>query len=224
MRQCAIGVIALIVITLLRWMDHLSKLGRVTETNERVENATISALRAWKKAPCLGEVPYSFEAGWREKFAVPVKQDVGGHVQHVDARRLSGIADEFDIEIAVAAIAGTLLVPDTALVWLSQDLPEAAQEEVRKTFTAADVRSFDQDPRFGALVLAEIASRALSKAVNDPETALDVNTRSIRLSCRELRPFTLVKTAPYSRTERRVKVYQHPALRTWIERHKPFAA
>ncbi len=47
--------------------------------------------------------------------------------------------------------------------------------------TVGDIRSFDQDPRFGAVVLAEIASRALSPAVNDPGTAIDVTTRALRI-------------------------------------------
>ena len=44
-----------------------------------------------------------------------------------------------------------------------------------------DTRSYDQDPRFGASVLTEIASRALSPAVNDPGTAIDVINRALRV-------------------------------------------
>jgi uncharacterized membrane protein len=52
-----------------------------------------------------------------------------------------------------------------------------------------DERSFDQDPRFGLCVLAEIASRALSPAVNDPGTAIDVLGRMVRvLSCWQAPP------------------------------------
>jgi uncharacterized membrane protein len=42
-------------------------------------------------------------------------------------------------------------------------------------------RVFDQDPRFGLLVLSEIASRALSPAVNDPGTAIGVTGTLVRL-------------------------------------------
>ena len=42
-------------------------------------------------------------------------------------------------------------------------------------------RTFEQDPRFGLCVLSEIASRALSRAVNDPGTAIDVIGRAVRL-------------------------------------------
>ncbi len=52
---------------------------------------------------------------------------------------------------------------------------------IERAFTIADHRSFDQDPRFGLSVLAEIASRALSPAINDPGTAIDVIGRAARL-------------------------------------------
>ena len=41
-------------------------------------------------------------------------------------------------------------------------------------------RSFDQDPRFGLVVLSEIASRALSPAINDPGTAISVLDSGLR--------------------------------------------
>ena len=48
-------------------------------------------------------------------------------------------------------------------------------------FTIADTRSFEQDARFGFVVLAEIATRALSPGVNDAGTAIDVIGRLERL-------------------------------------------
>src|SRR5690606_9376275 len=52
---------------------------------------------------------------------------------------------------------------------------------VRDAFTIGAERDFEQDPRFGLCVLAEIASRALSPAVNDAGTAIDVIGRGVRL-------------------------------------------
>ncbi len=52
---------------------------------------------------------------------------------------------------------------------------------MRGAFVVEAERSFEQDPRFGLAVLAEIASRALSPAVNDPGTAIDVIGRAVRL-------------------------------------------
>ena len=52
---------------------------------------------------------------------------------------------------------------------------------MRDAFSISAERSFDQDPRFGISVLAEIASRALSPAVNDAGTAIDVISRAVRV-------------------------------------------
>ena len=42
-------------------------------------------------------------------------------------------------------------------------------------------RTFDEDPAFGMVVLTEIASRALSPAVNDPGTAISIIRSHITL-------------------------------------------
>ncbi len=176
-----IGVIILIVVTLLRWIDHLSRLGRVTETTERVEKATIEALRAWIESPCLGGKRLEENDPRLRSPNTPVHQSTVGYVQHVDAGALAQIAEELDVEIAVVAIAGKLVAPNIPLAWIVGDVDEDAQKRIASAFTIGDVRSFDQDPRFGAVVLAEIASRALSPAINDPGTAIDLISRSIRV-------------------------------------------
>ncbi len=52
---------------------------------------------------------------------------------------------------------------------------------LRRRFVIAPSRNFEQDPRFGVLALTEIASRALSPAVNDPGTAIDILGRHLRI-------------------------------------------
>ena len=74
-------------------------------------------------------------------------------------------------------------MPETTrpLARIAGPLDDDTVERVRGAFAVSDGRSFDQDPRFGLCVLAEIASRALSPAVNDPGTAIDVLGRGERL-------------------------------------------
>ena len=52
--------------------------------------------------------------------------------------------------------------------------PAPDPEDVRSCFLLGPTRSYDQDPRFGLIVLSEVALRALSPAVNDPGTAISV--------------------------------------------------
>jgi uncharacterized membrane protein len=178
-----IAVIVLIVGTLLRWIDHLSRLGRVTETTERVEKVTIEAMRSRRQRPYLGghkladtkDIPTS---------AIDVFIDRIGYIQHLDIAALSRLAKNAKARVFVRMISGQLIDPTSPIASVegmeSDDL-EQTLGAIRTCFSVDDTRSYDQDPRFGASVLSEIASRALSPAVNDPGTAIDVINRSLRV-------------------------------------------
>ncbi|MEK8645180.1 hypothetical protein P2R59_22230, partial [Escherichia coli] len=49
---------SLILITLLRWIQHLTSLGRVGETTAQVEQAAIETFIARARNPCLGGYPW----------------------------------------------------------------------------------------------------------------------------------------------------------------------
>ena len=53
--------------------------------------------------------------------------------------------------------------------------------DVRRLAVLGDVRTYDQDPRFGLTTMGEVASRALSPGINDPGTAIDMITRIARV-------------------------------------------
>lgn len=176
-----IGVIVLIVVTLLRWIDHLSRLGRVTETTRRVEEATLDAVKAWRESPNLGGRPLDHDTLEPRAGDMPFFADEIGYVQHVDASALAKIAKEKDSDLVIVAIPGKLTSPAHPLGWFRFSASEDVVDRAAACFSIGDVRSFDQDPRFGASVLTEIASRALSPAVNDPGTAIDVISRAMRI-------------------------------------------
>lgn len=177
-------VIVLVVIALLRWIDHLTRLGRVGETTDWVEEATRRAIEARLAAPYLGGSPlYN-----RERLpdqTLRINGDRTGYVQHIDMPALSGLCDVQDTQIYVHAIPGTFIHADAPLAWVGisgEDMDIAATErKIRDAFLIGDERSFDQDPRFGLAVMSEIACRALSAAVNDYGTAIDVIGRDTRL-------------------------------------------
>jgi uncharacterized membrane protein len=171
------GVIVLIVVTLLRWIDHLSRLGRVTETTARVEKAATQAMRLHCKQPYMGgSPPADIPTSARPIYAAKI-----GYVQHLDVGALSDIAEGGKGRIHVCATPGAFVTPVDPIAF-AEGLDVAEKEsEIRACYTIEDVRSFDQDPRFGASVLSEIASRALSPGINDPGTAIDVIGRAVRI-------------------------------------------
>ncbi len=172
-------VIAAIVVTLLRWIDHLSSLGRVTQTTERVEEAAMEAMRERRRAPYMGGAPLCDPAAI-PPTARPVFADAIGYVQHIDVGALSEIARKRSARVYLMSIPGDLVDP-TGPIAMTDGFDEEGNVTVRECFTIGGVRSFDQDPRFGASVLTEIASRALSPATNDLGTAIDVIGRTVRL-------------------------------------------
>ncbi len=178
-----VAVVALIVINLLRWIDHLTRLGRVGETTDRVEAAARDALKTRLAAPFLGGVALLPSERTPPGGALTVEAAEIGHLQHIDMFALSEIARTQDRDIFVLHNPGAFVSLDTALAWL--DRPDADGEdvarEVRAAFTIGTGRSFDQDPRFGLAVMSEIGCRALSSAMNDSGTALDVICRNTRL-------------------------------------------
>ena len=189
-----IAMIVLIVVSLLRWIDYLLGLGRVGETTQRVENATRQAMQQRLDQPFLGGHPWRDAQGAPRTDALAVPAGCVGYVQHIDVHALSELAASMQARIYVDAVPGRFVYVDSALAWLvrgapAQDAPAdpdahgdaQLQSAVRDAFTLANERDYDQDPRFGLAVLAEIASRALSPAVNDAGTALDVIGRLTRL-------------------------------------------
>lgn len=180
-----IGVIGLVVVSLLRWIDYLTRFGRVGETTQRVEEATQQAMQARIDNPYLGGTPLLDPQRERPQAAVPMTGDAIGYVQHIDMGALSGCCEDLDADIFVDVLPGTFVYGHTPLAWVDRPVDDEALARARDVIIAAfaigDVRDFDQDPRFGLAVLSEIAQRALSPAVNDPGTAIDVIGRSTRL-------------------------------------------
>jgi uncharacterized membrane protein len=173
-----IGLIALIAVTILRWIDYLARFGRLGETIQRVEEATSKAMKTRLSHPHLGGTPMH---GGAPEGAWPVLAASIGYVQHIDIAALEDCASKADREVFVMALPGVFADPARPVAMVSGAEDEDIGKAVAEAFTVGAERTFDQDPRFGLCVLAEIASRALSPAVNDPGTAIDVIGRAVRL-------------------------------------------
>lgn len=172
-------VFAMVIFTFVRWVDGIARLGRIGSTLEKVEQAACEALRRRRNAPTLqGSVARAQPTG-QAVFA----RDIG-YVQHIDVETLHGWAEQADLRIIVAALPGTFATPERPLAYVvtdreDEEVPDC--EAVVDAFKIGTYRRFDDDPRFGLVVLAEIAGRSLSDAVNDPGTAIDVLGRLVRL-------------------------------------------
>jgi uncharacterized membrane protein len=174
-------VLAVIIFTFVRWVDNIARLGRVGNTIDRVEEATAEAIRKRQSAPRLGGAA---ALGLPNKGLAVFGNSIG-YLQRVDTAALQERAEASKLYVLVASLPGTFCTPDRPVAWVIPEVSgSVSEEEVNKiacSFEIGNSRVFDQDPRFGLVVLSEIASRALSPAVNDPGTAIDVTNTLVRL-------------------------------------------
>lgn len=174
-------VLAVIIITFIRWVDSIARLGLLGHTIDKVEAAAAEAIRKRQLAPRLGGVAaFDPPDGSRAVFGEAI-----GYVRRVDTAELQERAEVSELRILVAALPGTFCTPSRPVAWVIREASASVSDDDAKAIAAAFVvggsRVFDQDPRFGLVVLSEIASRALSPAINDPGTAIDVTGTLVRL-------------------------------------------
>lgn len=169
----AILVILWIAITLLRWIDHLSTFGRVSDIVDRIEKSACAAIAQWQAKPCLGGVPaMPVPAGARRLFPATI-----GHIREIDVPALSALAESGGATVHVLARPGAFVHPARAVLAIEGDIDDA--RALAAVIIGHD-RSFGQDPRFGLIVLSEVGSRALSAAINDPGTVYRVLGAGLR--------------------------------------------
>lgn len=173
------AVVALVVLVLLRWISHLMRFGRMEDTLDRVEVAARQALARRSREPHLGARPQLEPV---PASCVALCGPRIGYVLHVDIAALEDVAEAQNLRLWLGALPGSFVSPATPLLHLDRPVRDRQTEErLCAAFSIGSERSFEQDPRFGLIVLSEIASRALSPGVNDPGTAIGVIGRLLRV-------------------------------------------
>ncbi|GAA3220545.1 DUF2254 family protein [Actinocorallia longicatena] len=148
----------------------------------------IRAFSSIQLAPCL----YAISAGTRAIFdsiyTHPLGDDPAPPHEPLGARATIGwdgrpaVLQQLDVSALVetARARGSVIVmrtPIGAPLFTGQILAETTgpgipEREVLRQVVTGPERSFDQDPSLGFRLLADIALRALSAAINDPATAV----------------------------------------------------
>lgn len=104
-----------------------------------------------------------------------------GFVQAVDREALGCLARDLGADIHLLARPGAFVGSGKPLLVLARPVSAEERDRLLEACLVGRQRTYEKDPRFGLTVLSEIASRALSPAVNDPGTAIDVVMTSVRL-------------------------------------------
>ncbi len=179
-----LAVLTYVVFRLLLWVKTLSSLGRMNDTVARIERVSRSALKSYVNRPCLGAAPPPENS----HIGTAIQAQDTGYLRHLNMSGLQEAASEADCTLHLHVRPGSFVGPDTVIATARQrDRPKIVSGDqssdappklntavIRDCFVMGATRSYDQDPRFGLIVLSEVALRALSPAVNDPGTAIGV--------------------------------------------------
>ncbi|MFZ7109525.1 DUF2254 domain-containing protein [Avibacterium avium] len=169
-----ICVLIYLITTLITWVSALSQLGLLNNTLEKIETASQQALNNYWQQPNMGAKSLD-----KISFTYAIHAHKTGYLSHINMQNLQDFADKNECEIEIAIQPGKLVYTDMPLAYVNKSIEEMAQ--LQENFIIENNRSYAQDPKFGLIVLSEVAQRALSQAVNDPGTAIKVISVLLRL-------------------------------------------
>ncbi|HRX15678.1 MAG TPA: DUF2254 family protein [Spirochaetota bacterium] len=143
----------------LRWVNSIARLGRLGNTIDKVEEATLSALQRRLNNQAFGCVPVSTVS--TKGYAI--KTDSIGYLQYIDTSSLQICCEELSAYLNIAVQPGTFIGPGHILAYLdteNSDNNDFDYTHIHKAFMIGKQRVFDDDPRYGLIVLSQIADRA----------------------------------------------------------------
>lgn len=173
-------VLIYLIITLIRWVYTLSQLGRLGNTLSKISNATEKSLNTYRLAPNM----HATRISSLSVNAIPLIAKCSGYLTHIDMATLQEKAEQTNCNIHINVRPGELISPDNILCLIDGEMENP--DCLRKSFVLANSRTFEQDPTWGFIVFSEAAQRALSPAVNDPGTAINIMATMMSLLVKEI--------------------------------------
>ena len=176
-------VFALVVLSFVRWIDSIARLGRMGNTIERAKLAAMNSIKLIASDPYLGAKPPEPIKG--EYLAVSPSNP--GYVTTIDFDGLETVAINKNVRIHVNVRHGEYLSYRSEMLIVQRvdgEFPsDLKSEDLRSFITVESAQEFETNPIFGIKVLTEIACKALSPGINDHGTAVQViNVQSELLS------------------------------------------
>lgn len=98
-------------------------------------------------------------------------------VQVIDVARVLRAAEGAGAVIEFRVGSGEMINQGSAVAVVRGQKEPALEQEVLNALTVGEERTFEQDPAFALRLLADIALRGLSAAINDPATAVQALDR-----------------------------------------------
>jgi uncharacterized membrane protein len=155
----------------LHYIHHTARKIQVTSIIKSIGEETIAAIER-----CLPEEPPDEPLHARTITALPyeIKSRHAGVIQGVAVEKLVHLAQRHELVLELTRGVGSFVPLDTTLFRSSHPLSEEQQAELASHVTIGTERTLDQDIAYGFRELTDIALRALSPAMNDVTTGINV--------------------------------------------------
>ena len=163
-------VVGWLVTTFLKWIHILPRLGRVEESISLITATAKQAMENRYQNPLLG----GQLADGRRKGRYDIKATASGYIAAIDVATLESSAQTIESPVYLTVTPGAWVHCGSTLLSVDVLPDEEMANRLRTSFIVEPFRTHEQDPRYGLVVLAEIAMKALSPGVNDPGTAIQV--------------------------------------------------
>jgi uncharacterized membrane protein len=165
--QIAILLMLLSVFILVYFLHHISVSLQVSTVVSTVgQELSVVIDQAFPESNETPDDPVEFEKG------AQVDANQSGVLQAIDLKRLVAHAEKHDLHVRVCFRPGHFVIVGSCLLEVeAREVDESVCNLLLECFAYGDRRTLVQDIEFAFHQLAEIAIRALSTGVNDPNTA-----------------------------------------------------
>jgi uncharacterized membrane protein len=169
-------LVAASLLLLLLYLDRFTHLLRPVAVAALVADAGRHVLGALPVQPAVGAgiADHASRGMGSTGPATVVRAARSGAIQAIDGSGLLGLARRHDCVLVLLHSVGDFVPADAPLLEVFGKPPPAAERRLRRMFVLGRERTIEQDPAFALRILVDIAIRALSPAVNDPTTAVQV--------------------------------------------------
>lgn len=147
---------------------------------------------------------YVNEDEWTNNQA-PIFAKKTGYLEIINIEKIKKLIEEKDIVFTIVPSIGDFVVENTVIGYFStKDIDEDTKEKVATQFMFTEKRIAEEDYKEGIRKITEIATRALSPGINDPNTCI----HCIRKICILLSLLATVdKHYHFIKTEKLARIY-----------------
>ncbi|MDA8585058.1 DUF2254 domain-containing protein [Rhodobacteraceae bacterium] len=170
-------VVATIIVSLVRWIHQLSRIGSMDYALLRAEDTAREALEDANARPALGARIFDDSVTMPDD-ATAITATSSGYLRRIDMQSVQELAKKEDAVVFIDVLPGDRILSEQQMGNFSGKI---SPDALAACFVLSPNRSYEQDSRYAIQALRETASKALSPGINDPGTAVEVIARLERL-------------------------------------------